>query len=238
MENGSSRSLSSSPEISPLSMGDDIAPLPTYKVPSTTSIDFSCLLSPPLKIHEDLTSGCGGQLWPAGIVLATHLLRHCRQSLKEAKILELGAGGGVTGLAVTIGCSVALPSYITDQENMMPLMKQNVALNELSSRVQPLVLNWGDPLPKAIRNDPPTHILAADCVYFEPAFPLLMQTMTSLLELTPDAVIYFCFKKRRRADMQFLKTARRRFHVVEVEDDDRAVWERQGLFLVTFQSKK
>lgn len=56
--------------------------------------------------------------------------------------LELGAGGGLVGLAIATGCSVATPLYITDQENMLGLMEKNVALNGLSSRVTPLVLNW------------------------------------------------------------------------------------------------
>jgi tRNA1(Val) A37 N6-methylase TrmN6 len=56
--------------------------------------------------------------------------------------LELGAGGGLVGLGVAIGCEVDHTIYITDQENMLSLMAQNVNLNGLSSRVVPLVLNW------------------------------------------------------------------------------------------------
>jgi hypothetical protein len=33
------------------------------------------VLSPPLKVHEDLKNGCGGQLWPAGMVLGKYMLR-------------------------------------------------------------------------------------------------------------------------------------------------------------------
>lgn len=56
--------------------------------------------------------------------------------------LELGAGGGLVGLAIAMGCSVDHPIYITDQENMLELMGKNVALNTLESRVKGLVLNW------------------------------------------------------------------------------------------------
>jgi len=80
------RSRSSSPEFSPLSIGEDLTPLPTYKAASTTSITFSDLLLPPLKLHEDLKSGCGGQLWPAGMVLAKHVLRYRRGDLKGARM--------------------------------------------------------------------------------------------------------------------------------------------------------
>jgi len=54
----------------------------------------------------------------------------------------LGAGGGLVGLAVALGCAVDAPVLITDQMDMFPLMVKNVALNGLESRVVPLVLNW------------------------------------------------------------------------------------------------
>ncbi|TVY23729.1 Protein-lysine N-methyltransferase [Lachnellula hyalina] len=230
-------SRSPSPEFSPLSIGEDFTPVPTYKAASTTFIDLSNLLEPPLQLHEDLKSGCGGQLWPAGMVLAKQMLRYHRNSLRNARILELGAGGGLVGLGVALGCSIDTPIYITDQENMLSLMGKNVTLNSLQSRVLPLVLNWGNPLPKDIIEQKPNVILAADCVYFEPAFPLLLATLEELLELSKDAVIFFCFKKRRRADMQFMKNAKKRFVVEEIEDEERGTFSREGLFLYTFKRR-
>jgi tRNA1(Val) A37 N6-methylase TrmN6 len=56
--------------------------------------------------------------------------------------LELGAGGGLIGLAVAMGCPVDHPIYITDQENMFELIGKNIALNGLESRAKRLVLNW------------------------------------------------------------------------------------------------
>lgn len=95
----------------------------------------------------------------------------------------------------------------------------------------------GEPLPQEILDFKPDTVLAADCVYFEPAFPLLVQTLQDLLALVPSATVYFCFKKRRRADMQFLKLARKAFTVTEIEDEDRPVFSRDGLFLYTFTRK-
>lgn len=92
-------------------------------------------------------------------------------------------------------------------------------------------------MPKDIIEQRPNVILAADCVYFEPAFPLLLATLEELLELSKDAVIYFCFKKRRRADMQFMKNAKKKFVVEEIEDEARGTFSREGLFLYTFKRK-
>ena len=95
----------------------------------------------------------------------------------------------------------------------------------------------GEPLSHEVLDLKPDIILAADCVYFEPAFPLLLRTLQDLSALVPTATVFFCFKKRRRADMQFLKAARKAFTVAEIEDEDRPVFGRAGLFLYAFTQK-
>ncbi|KAI0164508.1 putative methyltransferase-domain-containing protein [Hypoxylon sp. FL1284] len=227
---------SPSPEFSPLAVGEDLTPLPVYKAAGTASVDFSGLLAEPLELHEDLSSGCGGQTWPAGMTLGKHMLRYHRDDLRGSRILELGAGGGLVGLAVARGCDVENPLYITDQVEMHSLMEHNISMNRLEGKAKAAILNWGEPLPQAIVSLKPDVILAADCVYFEPAFPLLLATLADLLALVPSATVYFCFKKRRRADAQFLKRARKMFRVAEIPDDDRPVFSRQGLFLYSFQA--
>lgn len=77
---------SPSPEPSPLALADDLAPLPEYKAAQTSDYDISGLLSTPLRLHEDLSSGCGGQTWPAGMVLAKHMLRYHRNDLHDARM--------------------------------------------------------------------------------------------------------------------------------------------------------
>lgn len=215
-------------------LADDWVAVPDYKQAGTTQVDLDGLLAPPLKLHEDVKNGCGGQLWPAGMVLARHLLRHGQKALSNARVLELGAGGGLVGLAVARGCAVRPPVFMTDQAGMEALMRHNTALNRLDGRVEVRVLNWGDALPRDIVDFRPDVILAADCVYLEPTFPLLLRTLQDLLALSPKATVYFCFKKRRRADMHFLRHARKAFRVTEVPDDDRAVFSRQRLHLFTF----
>lgn len=112
---------------------------------------------------------------------------------------------------------------------MYELMKQNISLNNLDSKVSATIYDWGEPTPSGLPKHPDI-ILAADCVYFEPAFPLLQETLKDLIG--EKTVCYFCFKKRRRADLQFLKVARKMFDVREVDDDpDKDVWSRESLFL-------
>ena len=112
---------------------------------------------------------------------------------------------------------------------MLELMEHNIELNNLRDAVQAVVYNWGEPKPPGL--PPQTDIvLAADCVYFEPSFPLLQATLGDILG--ENTVCYFCFKKRRRADFQFIKTAKKMFDVTEVQDNqDKEVYERENIFL-------
>ena len=66
----------------PLAISEDLVQSPTHKPPTTTSLDFGGLLPTPLQLHEDLAEGCGGQLWPAGMVLAKYLLQHHKHDLQ------------------------------------------------------------------------------------------------------------------------------------------------------------
>ncbi|KAI5467160.1 putative methyltransferase-domain-containing protein [Mariannaea sp. PMI_226] len=227
----------SSPEMDPVDISEDISPLPSMKARGTTNVDFDGFLSQPLQLLEDVRTGCGGQTWPAGMLLAKHMLRYHRDRLKSARILELGAGGGLVGLAVALECELQSQMLVTDQLQMLELMQHNIKLNGLDTKAQAMILNWGEPLPAAVLEQKPDVILAGECVYFEPAFPLLMATLKDLLELNPSAIVYFCFKKRRRADMNFVKMAKKAFLVEEVFDADRLVFQRQGLFLFSFSSR-
>ncbi|KAA6410280.1 MAG: S-adenosyl-L-methionine-dependent methyltransferase [Lasallia pustulata] len=221
-------------EANPLTVGEEFVQSPNHLAPTTSSIDLDGLLNPPLQLQQDLKEGCGGQLWPAGVVLAKYLLRKKRDDLKEKTILELGAGGGLVGLAIALSIPLTHPLHITDQSPMLPLMRQNILLNDLSPTVQAHILDWST----AISTAPPQPdiLLAADCVYFEPAFPLLLETMQRLIG--PATVCYFCFKKRRRADLGFVRRARKMFVVRGVEDDpDKGVWEREGLFLYEIRKR-
>ena len=56
--------------------------------------------------------------------------------------LELGAGGGLVGLAVAAECGVHDQLLISDQVPMLELIRHNIELNGLQSRAASLELNW------------------------------------------------------------------------------------------------
>ncbi|THZ83252.1 hypothetical protein D6C84_05100 [Aureobasidium pullulans] len=219
-------------------IGEELVPVRELKQAGVMELGFDGLLSTPLRLEEDLKKGCGGMLWPAGMVMGKYLMRQDRNTFKDKSIVELGAGGGLVGLAVALKFQPDQPLQITDQIPMFALMERNIALNDLQDRVKPSIYDWGEAVPEGIPQHPDI-ILAAECVYFEPAFPLLQQTMKDLIG--PNTVCYFCFKKRRRADMNFVKVMKKMFVVEPIEDDpDKPKWSRENLhfFKVTLKKKK
>ena len=115
-------------------------------------------------------------------------------------------------------------------------MKSNIQLNNLGPNATAAILNWGEPIPKQIPSKPDV-IIAADCVYFEPAFPLLITTLQDLLG--PNSVCYFCYKRRRRADMRFMKMAKKAFEMELVRDDpDAEGYNRESIFIYTIRAKR
>ncbi|MCJ1283880.1 hypothetical protein MMC26_003211 [Xylographa opegraphella] len=254
-----------------LHISEDFLPSRRPKTPGTSNLSFSGFLSPPLRLHEDLKDGCGGQLWPAGMVLARYLLER-KDELRGKVILELGAGGGLVGLAVALALSqssqpastrkeASPPLLITDLPILLPLQASNIALNALpTTSILSHPLPWGSPLPAHLPTPyrRPEIILAADCVYYEPAFPLLLETLEELLgidegikdrgegtlddestkgaEQRRESVCYFCMKKRRKADMRFVASLKRVFEVVEVKKG--VVDGEKGVFLYEVRSKK
>ena len=110
-------------------------------------------------------------------------------------------------------------------------MERNISLNRLQSNVTAAELDWcvspilklfssslytalpfqfypppiarSRPLPGNLR--PPDIVLAADCIYLEAAFPLLVSTLVALVPSPPERApeVLLSYKKRRKADKRF-----------------------------------
>ncbi|KAJ6627526.1 putative methyltransferase-domain-containing protein [Mycena sp. CBHHK59/15] len=174
----------------------------------------------------DASPGCGGVAWPAGEVLAQYLVKQGPNSLLGKNVLELGSGTGLVGLvAAMLGGTV----YLTDQAPLLSIMRENVTVNKLTTRCVVAEFSWGEPIPADIPR--PDVILAADCVYFEPAFPLLVQTLCDLVDADTD--VLFCYKKRRKADKRFFALLKKKFKWTDVPDDPaRATYSRESISLL------
>ncbi|KZT41140.1 hypothetical protein SISSUDRAFT_1043220 [Sistotremastrum suecicum HHB10207 ss-3] len=126
-------------------------------------------------------------------------------------------------------------TWITDQAPLLDLMAKNIALNNLEKSVHVAELNWGVPLPTSFPS--PDIVLAADCVYLESAFPLLVQTLSDLSERPVD--ILFCYKKRRKADKRFFTLLKKKFDWTEIMDHpDRETYTREAISLMRLERRK
>ncbi len=72
----------SEPEPNPFDISEDLVPSRVPKAAGNLTVDFDGLLDPPLRLHEDLKEGNGGQAWPAGMTLAKYLLKHRRREME------------------------------------------------------------------------------------------------------------------------------------------------------------
>ncbi|CAO1616917.1 unnamed protein product [Sympodiomycopsis kandeliae] len=184
-------------------------------------IDVSLLL--------DVTNGCGGKIWPAAQVLGSYILGKKEQlssSWNGKTIIELGSGTGLIGFLVA-KMKINTKIWITDQDVMIDLMKENMELNN-GAQMDPCYiaeLNWGEPIPATEKDQQripakPDVLLLADCVYLESAFQPLVDTMRDLS--TTETEILFCYQKRRKADKRFFGLLKRHFTFADITDDDPA----------------
>nr|AFK43541.1 unknown [Lotus japonicus] len=146
-----------------------------------------------LQFSQDPSSKhLGTTVWDASLVLAKFLERNCRKGrfspakLKGKRVIELGAGCGVSGFGMALlGCDVV----VTDQKEVLPLLQRNVERNvsrvmqkspESFGSIKVSELQWGDDSHiKAV--DPPfDYIIGTDVVYVEHLLEPLLQTTLAL----------------------------------------------------------
>jgi hypothetical protein len=102
----------------------------------------------------------GSRVWAAAHVLVDHLRESSHAgALAGARMIELGAGPGLCGLAAAgLGAASVL---ITDQEEMVELMRRNIALNPELLCVSAAELRWGSELPASTVQPPYDIILVS-----------------------------------------------------------------------------
>ena len=134
-----------------------------------------CVSRPPARAG---TLGVAGRLWDCGVCLLQYLAAF-PSLVSSRRVLELGAGTGVVGLAV--GRLHATAVTITDLPPVCPLIDTNIALCGLGGTCASLALEWGAPLPHdAAWASDLDLVIAADVVYEPECFQPLVDTLTHL----------------------------------------------------------
>lgn len=150
------------------------------------------------------------RVWPAGEALANyldflHAKKHDLVNGRQLKVLELGAGAGIAGIAAhVVLASSAAPSLVvaTDLPNAIPLLSSNCDLNRSDNPSAQLIaapLEWGLPLPDQIKELLPFDIvLMADCIYWPRLHPLLARTCLDLTDVEGGEKTVFMIAYRER----------------------------------------
>lgn len=119
-----------------------------------------------LQAGEVTGLGTGATVWPAAHVLVKYLERkYDKMGMKGLKVVDLGSGTGVAGIAAAaLGAST---SFLTDQEQLLFLMRENAERCSQDNGVPPEALrvvayDWGMDDHKL--SPPVDVILISDCV--------------------------------------------------------------------------
>lgn len=196
-------------------------------------------LEEPILLSQDLSGGCGGKVWECANIIIDYFVWKNEQTkgdiFRNKRIVELGAGTGLVGLALAKLCPEIKQLTMTDQTPMMSLMEQNIALNNVGHIVNAEILNWGEDVSESLSNI--DVVVASDCVYLEVAFIPLIETFFSLSH-KEDSVIYLMYRKRRSADKRFFQMARKKFDIQDIMDDPkREEYVRNGFRLFKVKRK-
>ncbi|PRP73949.1 hypothetical protein PROFUN_08142 [Planoprotostelium fungivorum] len=185
-------------------------------ISTTTSLPF---FEHKILMKQD-THECGGHLWRSATVLMSFMENTTHFPPQEdgkshwykKRIIELGAGTGLLGIALAkTGASV----IVTDQESLVPLMRENATLNQLSETdVTVDKLSWGEEDCTRYKTEKIDYIIASDCVYLEFTFEALIETMMDLADAS--TTIIMSFQKRRKGDNRFWRMAGKKFEIKRI----------------------
>ncbi|KAM7252239.1 hypothetical protein ACFE04_024122 [Oxalis oulophora] len=214
-----------------------------------TSIDSS------ITIRQITSQGLSFQLWPAATTLVTLLDHHHRRregspissifnSDRRLKILELGSGTGLVGIAAAILLSADVT--VTDLPHVISNLQFNVDANKELLKLHNGVvhvaeLKWGE---DNIYDDDVAEecccydiVLGSDVVYYDYLYEPLLKTLRLLL-LEKETVFLMAHLKRWKKDSMFFKRARKVFDVETVHVDSPVNGDRIGVVVYSFVGKK
>jgi len=146
----------------------------------------------------------GSVVWDCSRSLLAHLSAPASRELcRGARVLEIGAGTGVVGLALARLGSASVT--LTDKQSQLPLLRRNVEHNMPAdgehvapTDVCPLCWEpgWQRECEALARPDAFDLIVCCDCVYPSQPSDHLAQVILELLELNPRSTLLLAFERR------------------------------------------
>jgi len=167
--------------------------------------------TPTLRIAEAQTSTAiiASATWDPGVLLALFLAHawdagtlraQPLASSERLRVVELGCGVGVAGLALAAAARDKVRVALTDGDSSAcALSRRNAAENKLSNSVSTFELAWGGDAAEACAavGGPPHLILAADVIYRVQTFGPLVTTLTALCDASSEkAEVLLAYRPR------------------------------------------
>lgn len=148
---------------------------------------------------EESGIGTGTTVWDASTVLVRYLQR-CGIPLAASRVVDLGSGTGITGFAAAaLGAQVT----VTDQSQIIFLLRQNLEANEESGAVprgsvSVAEFSWGEDCSHLVTPSPPDVVLACECIV--PRLYPIEPLVAAISDLTgPSTVTLVAYEHRERA---------------------------------------
>ena len=193
-----------------------------------------------LTIRQLSSQGLSFQLWPAATSLVSLLDRNpnlilssLRRRAENFKILELGSGTGLAGIAAAaiLGAGVTL----TDMAHVLPNLQFNAKLNAdaVAARggtVDVRRLEWGNHAEESLPEF--DLILASDVVYHDHLFDPLLKTLDFLVN--GEVVFVMAHLRRWKKDGLFFRKARKLFEISVIHSDAPLPGSRVGIVVYLF----
>lgn len=207
-------------------------------------------------IRQLPSQGISFKLWPAATTLVSLLDNHNtntvfstlfqQTSSKPLRILELGAGTGIVGIAAAaiLGAHVT----ITDLAHAIPNLKFNAEANSKTiglnaGKVEVAALAWGEEeeMEAVKRKQEFNIIMGSDLVYHDHLYDPLLRTLRFFLlgdQVNKDRVFVMAHSKRWKKESVFFKKANKDFDVKVIHRDDPCNGDRVGILVCTFVANK
>ncbi|KAI3669598.1 hypothetical protein L6452_40872 [Arctium lappa] len=211
-----------------------------------TSVDSTVV------IRQLPSQGLSFQLWPAATTFVNLLDRYNAsnsdplstaitnvKSRSRLRILELGSGTGVVGIAASavLGADVT----VTDLPHVLPNLKFNVDANAgvlapRGGRVHVAALSWGNKEEMETIGREYDLIIGSDVVYHDDLYDPLLETLRFLF-LDGEKVFLMAHLRRWKKESGFFKKAKKYFTVELVHEDGPSSASRTGVVVYRFARK-
>lgn len=155
-------------------------------------------------VKETAGMAMGSHVWAGSKHLTDYIMKtFTPQDMHKRKILELGAGCGLTSMALKKHFGPDTKVVITEKAEMLPRIRENLELNQMQEDENLVVqeLKWGDNLSQITETY--DFIVAAEVVFDERLFKPLLETIVALSGF--NTVLLLAYTERHRSEGVFFK---------------------------------